>query len=131
MRTLKKALVVVALGAAAVGTIGVGSASASEASAHANAVVAVAAKPATVYPVPCWTSFAPNNPNGGPMYQYYANCSSTPVRVCPEEIINGQPTVVAAPESRGPYDGVADDSDTAVWNWLNTTPGAHYTTVFC
>src|SRR5882757_6261702 len=123
MRTLNRVVVVAALGVAALGTVGIGSASAT--TAHANAV----ARPAVVYPVPCWTSFAPNNPNGGPMIQYYANCSNTSVQVCPEVIVNGQPDVVPAPVDLGPYDGVADPSDTAVWDWTSTTPGAHYTTV--
>jgi hypothetical protein len=125
MRTLNRVVVVAALGVAALGTVGIGSASAT--TAHANA----AARPAVVYPVPCWTSFAPNNPNGGPMIQYYANCSNTSVQVCPEVIINGRPDVVPAPVDLAPYDGVADPSDTAVWDWTSTTPGAHYTTVFC
>jgi len=127
MRTLNRVVVVAALGVAALGTVGIGSAAATTAQANAAAV----AGPAVVYPVPCWTSFAPNNPNGGPMIQYYANCSNTSVQVCPEEIINGRPDVVPAPVDLGPYDGVADSSDTAVWNWTSTTPGAHYTTVFC
>lgn len=129
MRTLNRVVVVAALGVAALGTVGIGSAAAT--TAHTNAAPAAVARPATVYPVPCWTSFAPINPNGGPMIQYYANCSNTSVQVCPEEIINGQPNVVPLPEDLGPYDGVADPSDTAVWNWISTTPGAHYTTVFC
>jgi hypothetical protein len=127
MRTLNRVVVAAALGVVAIGTVGIGSAAASTAPAGAAAV----ARPATVYPVPCWTSFAPVNPNGGPMIQYYANCSNTFVRVCPEEIINGQPDVVPTDTNLGPYDGIADSSDTAVWDWTSTIPGAHYTTVFC
>lgn len=129
MRTLHRAVAVAALGVAAIGTVGVGSASA--ANAHTSAAPAAVARPATIYPVPCWTSFAPGRPDGGPMVQYYANCANFAVEVCPEVIVNGQPTVYQVPEIAGPYDGIADDSDTAVWNYQATIPGANYTTVFC
>jgi hypothetical protein len=31
--------------------------------------------------VPCWTTFSPSNPNGGPMKQTYRNCNASAVSV--------------------------------------------------
>jgi hypothetical protein len=134
MHTVKRTMIAAALGAAAVGTISAGSASAATSSGVAShAAPAVIAKPATIYNVPCWTTFAPPNPNGAAMTQYYANCSNSAATVCPAVIDNnGNETIyVSAAAYVGPYDGIADDSDTAVWYYQATIPGDHYTTVFC
>lgn len=38
--------------------------------------------------LPCWTSFSNNHPGGGPMTEYYNNCSSSTVTVCPIYVEN-------------------------------------------
>lgn len=88
--------------------------------------------PDTVYKVGCWTTFAPPAPRGGAMTQYYANCAPESVTVCPAVDVNGVRTTyynVAA--HLGPYTGLADDSDTAVWYYQATIPNGMYTTVYC
>ena len=86
----------------------------------------------TVYNVGCWTTFVPGNPGGGPMTQYYANCASYPVTVCPAvRTASGLQVYRASAWYLGSYDGLADSSDTAVWSYAATIPGGQYTTVFC
>ncbi|MYT32298.1 hypothetical protein GTY73_26680 [Streptomyces sp. SID8354] len=70
---------------------------------------------------PCWTSFVPENPEGKPMDQYYKNCADSAVTVCAKNLTDGYvapPRTIAA-------------NDVAWWHWNSTTPGAHYTTIFC
>ena len=134
MHTVKRTLIAAALGAAAFGTIGAGPASAASASgAASHTTPALVARPATIYNIPCWTTFVPPSPNGAPMTQYYANCSSVAAFVCPA-VIDGSGTETVFDSAAvlvGPYDGIADDSDTAIWYYGATVPGDHYTTVFC
>lgn len=92
---------------------------------------------AVVYNVGCWTSF------DGP-YQYYANCSAKPVKVCPAlHWSDGNVTSITAYRTRlNAYDGRADSTDTAKWDWRDVVsaipdppPGEtgtfYQTTVFC
>jgi hypothetical protein len=86
----------------------------------------------TVYDVGCWTTFRPPAPHGAPMYHYYANCLSQWVVVCPAVDVNGVRTVYYDKYAvLGPYTGVADDTDTAVWYYAATIPNGLYTTVYC
>lgn len=119
MRVLKKSALAAAAAIAATGVVGIVPAQAAP------------ARPAAIYHVPCWTSFNPTNPDGAPMVQWYANCSDVGVTVCPEVIVNGVATVDPDYRNLGPYDGLADSSDTGVWQWSSTDPAAVYTTVIC
>lgn len=85
------------------------------------------------YPVGCWTTIKGN-------VQYYANCSSTDVFVCPA--LHWRDGSVDSYYDQimylQPYVGVANSTDTAVWNWNNIADwkfaemlGARRTTVFC
>jgi hypothetical protein len=66
------------------------------------------------------------------MYHYYANCLSQWVVVCPAVDVNGVRTVYYDKYAvLGPYTGVADDTDTAVWYYAATIPNGLYTTVYC
>ncbi len=66
------------------------------------------------------------------MTQYYANCEHRAVTVCPAVDVNGSRTVYyGAAASLGSYDGLADDSDTAVWDYGATIPNGQHMTVFC
>ncbi|GAA4475394.1 hypothetical protein GCM10023170_098500 [Phytohabitans houttuyneae] len=85
-----------------------------------------------IYDVGCWTTFRPPAPGGAPMTHYYANCANTWDIVCPAVYVNGVPTVYdRAWQVVGPYPGVADDTNTAVWYYGATIPNGIYTTVFC
>jgi hypothetical protein len=86
-----------------------------------------------VYDVGCWTTFIPSNPLGGPMTQFYANCEHRRVTVCPAVTVPGhsQHKYFESAVTLGPYTGLADDSDTAIWDYGSTIPTGQYTTVFC
>jgi hypothetical protein len=85
-----------------------------------------------IYNVGCWTTFIPNAPHGAPMTQYYANCSSAWVIVCPAVDVNGVRIVYGGLWALlAPYTGMADDTDTTFWSYSATIPNGNYTTVFC
>ncbi|MDG4830088.1 hypothetical protein O7627_12350 [Solwaraspora sp. WMMD1047] len=85
-----------------------------------------------IYDVGCWTTFRPPAPGGAPMTHYYANCANTWVIVCPAVTVNGVQTVYYNVwKALGPYPGVADHTNTAVWYYAATIPNGNYTTVFC
>ncbi|WP_438490038.1 hypothetical protein [Streptomyces sp. S186] len=116
----------VAMAAVAVGAILTASTTASaaptqdQATRNASVRAATTGTPALA-DHPCWTSFVPENPEGKPMDQYYKNCSDSAVTVCAKNLSDGY---VAPPRTIGP-------NDVAWWHWNSTTPGAHYTTIFC
>ncbi|MEU7168901.1 hypothetical protein AB0A70_30345 [Streptomyces morookaense] len=115
--------------AAALGIVLAGATSATAATSRPAEESSV---PRTIYNVGCWTTFVPNAPGGAPMTHYYANCDNHAVTVCPAVDFNGTRTVYYGSAVRlGAYDGVADDTDTAVWNYASTIPNGQYTTVFC
>ena len=70
---------------------------------------------------PCWTSFVPDNPNGGPLDQYYKNCTDTRHCFAARNLLDGY-TWGYTP---------VDPWQTWHWHWDSTTPGANYTTVQC
>lgn len=118
MRTITRTLIGATAGLALATTMGAGLASAAPA--------------VTVYNVPCWTSFNPTNPHGAAMTQYYANCDSGPVTVCPAVTVNDKFTIFTTLRRPiGKYDLEADSTDTAVWPYSDTIPNGLYTTVFC
>lgn len=104
--------------------------------ALSGGVAPESASAATVYNVGCWTTLRGAT-------QYYANCSATPVTVCPAtrsaspEVWSGI-VYLAYKKRLGAYTGRADSTDTAVWDWNKVDPDPEYvtfggwrTTVFC
>ncbi|MGD3110895.1 hypothetical protein [Streptomyces sp. YGL11-2] len=127
MMNTRKGAAAVAMAAVAAGAILTASTTASAAPAQTGKAARNASVQAMVMGAPaladhpCWTSFVPENPEGAPMDQYYKNCTSSPVTVCAKNLSDGY---VAPPRTIGA-------NDVAWWHWNSTTPGAHYTTIFC
>ncbi|WEB38090.1 MULTISPECIES: hypothetical protein [Streptomyces] len=124
--TTRKGAAAVAMAAVAVGAILTASTTASAAPAPGKAtrdasVRATTAGAPALASHPCWTSFVPENPEGAAMDQYYKNCTDSPVTVCAKNLTDGY---VAPSRTIGA-------NDVAWWHWNSTTPGAHYTTIFC
>lgn len=75
---------------------------------------------------PCWTSFVPTAPNGGPMVQQYRNCNSVRLAVAPAYVDgSGQYTVLV-----DKCVGVAA-GESARWQFSETNIGVNYSTAIC
>ncbi|WP_076082469.1 hypothetical protein [Streptomyces sp. IMTB 2501] len=117
---LKTKVAVMASVIAALGVMGAASASAS--TSQDAAVAATPTKAAAFSDYPCWTSFDPPNPEGAGMWQFYRNCTNRDVTVCAEDVEDGylQPDHISL-----------EAGWVGKWYWERTTPGHHYTTVYC
>lgn len=117
---MKTKLAAMAAVIAALGGMGAGSASAS--TLHGAAVPATPAKAAALTDYPCWTSFDPSNPDGAGMWQFYRNCTNRDVTVCAQDVEDNylQPEHISL-----------EPGWVGKWYWERTTPGHHYTTVYC
>ncbi|WP_319964768.1 hypothetical protein [Lentzea miocenica] len=77
--------------------------------------------------IPCWTSFNPPAPQGGPMIHYYKNCNTAPVTVATGFVdAAGQATFYHWTCTTVPVG--------ATWHWAyegSTRPGVNYQTVIC
>jgi hypothetical protein len=82
------------------------------------------AAPDASSPPSCWTQFAPTNPDGIEMAQYYRNCNGYTVNVYFGYTLNG--TTHALTNC-----GTFGDGDSAIVVYPSTVVGSNYGTFFC
>ncbi|WP_031513150.1 hypothetical protein [Streptomyces sp. NRRL F-5123] len=115
--------------AAALGIVLTGvtsAAAAAQPTSHAGPALSARVSPAAL---PCWTSFNPTAPHGGALDQYFVNCNSYPVTVCPALETSSGTTVWAS--SAVSLTAYGAGSDTASWHYDSTVQSGQYTTVYC
>ncbi|MGW6930100.1 hypothetical protein ACWGE0_08495 [Lentzea sp. NPDC054927] len=76
--------------------------------------------------IPCWTSFNPSNPNGGPMRQYYKNCNSSGVSVT-VGFVDGGGQVSTYPQ----YCAFVGAGQAVYWDVPYTFQGVNYQSAIC
>ncbi|MDX8029761.1 hypothetical protein SK803_06035 [Lentzea sp. BCCO 10_0856] len=76
--------------------------------------------------VPCWTTFLPPNPNGGPMLHRYKNCSGSTISVA-SGLSNGTGQIAIY---RGACSNVRPGEE-YLFDYQQTTVGINYHTIIC
>ena len=75
---------------------------------------------------PCFTTFAPGAPNGGPMTQHYRNCNGSTYAVAPAYTdASGQITVLTD------LCQYVEPGASWKWNFQSTAVGVNYSTAIC
>jgi hypothetical protein len=76
--------------------------------------------------VPCWASFEPSAPNGGPMTHHYKNCNAFTVLVTSGFVDGGGQVVTYVNWCRR-----VDPGQETSFPYSSTNQGVNYTTVLC
>ena len=73
----------------------------------------------------CYTTFAPQSPQGGPMNHYYKNCGNQTLWVMPVYYQNGRTVALTAMCMKAPPERKLE------WFYPTTVAGANYSTEVC
>lgn len=76
--------------------------------------------------IPCWTSFNPSAPQGGPMTHYYKNCNPNGITVTTGRVDAAGQISVRPEECRWVPAGASTS-----WSYGDTLPNVNYKTIIC